>query len=45
MSKLKNPREVTLPNGDFYAKASVVDQLTYLGELCQSVVTCAFSIC
>ena len=45
MSKLKNPRAVTLPYGDFYTKVSVVDQLTYLCELCQSVVTCAFSIC
>ena len=45
MSKLKNPRAVTLPYGDFYAKVSAVNQLTYLCELCQSVVTCAFFIC
>jgi len=44
MSKLKNPRAVTLPYGDFYAKVFAVDQLTYLGELYQSVVTCTFSI-
>lgn len=30
MSKLKNPRAVTLPYGDFYAKVSAVNQLTYL---------------